>query len=182
MLFTVKGAGSQQNSRKRVGGDAGGPGTSDHASLNAAMLARPNRRLLPALRQRGPQVERCARATAMRLRHVGSGLHLPAAAWRRAAEPGRRIRRQATDGPSPVGQRRRGHLRASIATSRLLVTCTCGTVFGERQQTGMIDSDDGYQAVSSPDWLAGPDPQLPFGVADWPPNSRHSDQGLRAAH
>jgi hypothetical protein len=40
-------------------------------------------------------------------------------------------------------------------------TLLAGTVGGERQQTGVINSNDGKQAASSPDWLSGPDPQLP---------------------
>jgi len=42
-----------------------------------------------------------------------------------------------------------------------LVTADVGTVCGKRQQAGIIDSDDGYQAVSSSAWLASLDPLLP---------------------
>ena len=44
------------------------------------------------------------------------------------------------------------------------------TVGGERQQTGVIKSNDGKQAASSPDWVLGPDPKpmdrSPFSKAD----------------
>jgi len=40
-----------------------------------------------------------------------------------------------------------------------------GTDCGERQQAGIINSDDGYQAANSPDWLAGPDPLLSLAFA-----------------
>jgi len=32
-----------------------------------------------------------------------------------------------------------------------------GTIGGERQETCVINSNDGKQAASSPDWLSGPD-------------------------
>ena len=51
------------------------------------------------------------------------------------------------------------------------------TVCGGRQQTADIDADDGYEAASSPDWLAGPDPNQPDSDSDCSPDSGHpSDQ------
>jgi hypothetical protein len=39
-------------------------------------------------------------------------------------------------------------------------TRLAGTIGGKRQQTGVINSNDGKQATSSLDWLSGPDPLL----------------------
>ncbi|MGL6111435.1 MAG: hypothetical protein ACRC2B_15190, partial [Rubrivivax sp.] len=54
-----------------------------------------------------------------------------------------------------------------------------GTVVGERRQNGVINSNDGKRAASSPDWLSGSDPKQKFAMLDSTPRSRHS-AGLSA--